>query len=492
MSIIKVQKMNEVYLRVMSDPATESELYDYFTFDYPNARWTPAYKAKLWDGRYHLFDAIRKKLYTGLFDLLVEFAKKYQHTVEVDFPIEETDFSLEQTREFCNLLNIHSKSNPIDFREYQLDAIHKAILKKRITLVSPVGSGKSAIIYALCRYYLEKGKKIVIIVPSTSLVQQMYNDFADYSSNIEWSVKDNMQMLYSGLSKEVENPILVTTFQSLHRTDKKYLNQFDVAIVDECHQSKSKSLTGILEKMENCQYRIGTTGSLDNNKIHSLIITGVLGTIYKVITTNELIKQSSLSDLKIKSLLLKYPIEVKKECNKLEYQKEIDFLITNDKRNEFICNLALNTTGVTLVLFLHVEKHGKVLYDMIKEKSNGRTVHYIHGGVDVDERESVRKELTESTDSILCASFGTLSTGINIPSISNIIFASPSKSRIRNLQSIGRGLRLNKNKSHCLLFDLTDDLSYKGWKNYSLKHGAERFKLYCEEKFDVIVKEIEL
>jgi len=492
MSIIKVTKFNESFLRVISEPATESELYDYFTFDYPNARWTPAYKAKLWDGKYHLFDIIRKKLYTGLLDLLIEFAKKYHHTIEIDFDISPVNISLEQIKEYSLSLNVHSKGNPIQFRDYQLDSIHQAILRKRMTLVCPTGGGKSLILYTICRYYLEQDKKIVIIVPSTSLVQQMYNDFTDYSSNVEWSAKDNLQMLYSGLSKEIDNPILITTFQSLHRSDKKYLNQFDVAIVDECHQSKSKSITGILDKMETVEYRIGTTGSLDNNKIHSLLITGVLGTIYKVITTNELIKQSSLSDLKIKSFILKYPESTRKLCKKLEYQKEIDFLIGSKERNDFITNLALNTTGVTLVLFLHIEKHGKILYDMISERSNGRKVHYIDGSVNVDERESIRKDLSESDNSILLASFGTLAVGINIPSISNIIFASPSKSRIRNLQSIGRGLRLNKNKSHCLLFDLTDDLSYKGWKNYSLKHGAERFKLYCEEKFNISLKEIEL
>jgi superfamily II DNA or RNA helicase len=168
----------------------------------------------------------------------------------------------------------------------------------------------------------------------------------------------------------------------------------------------------------------------------------------------------------------------------------MDFLVTHKKRNRFIKNLALSTTGNTLILFQYVEKHGKVLHEMFAD--SGREVVIVHGGVDVTEREAVRKLAETRDDLIILASYGTFSTGINIPSIENIIFGSPSKSRIRNLQSIGRGLRLKDGKSECKLFDIADDMSHKSWKNHTLNHFLERVKLYSEEQFKVNVTEVPL
>ena len=216
-------------------------------------------------------------------------------------------------------------------------------------------------------------------------------------------------------------------------------------------------------------------------------------------TTKKLQEEGRLADLKITALLLKYSDEVRKSVAPkvvdgkkitLDYQDEIDMLVQSEKRNKFIRNLALGCQGNTLVLFQFVEKHGAPLYEMIKERAGDRPVYFIHGEIKVDEREYVRKILSTQTDAIVVASFGTTSTGINIPSIENIIFASPSKSIIRNLQSIGRGLRLNKGKTHCNLYDLTDDLHWKSWKNHTLKHGAERYKLYASEQFSIKLVEV--
>jgi superfamily II DNA or RNA helicase len=273
---------------------------------------------------------------------------------------------------------------------------------------------------------------------------------------------------------------------------KDWFDQFDVVIGDEAHQFKAKSLTTIMEKMPNTKYRIGTTGSLDDKKINRLVLEGIFGPVHRVTTTKKLQDQGKLANLKIKAILLKYPDEVRKQCNKLEYQKEIEFIVTNDRRNKVIRNLALSTTGNTLILFQYVEKHGKVLHSLIQDKVQDRNVYFISGETDALDREDIRKKLATETNAILIASVGTASTGINIPSIENIIFASPTKSVIRTLQSIGRGLRLNDNKSHCNLYDLTDDLHWKSWKNHTLKHGAERYKIYSQEEFPVKLVELEL
>ena len=129
----------------------------------------------------------------------------------------------------------------------------------------------------------------------------------------------------------------------------------------------------------------------------------------------------------------------------------------------------------------------------MKEKAdNVRKVFYIFGGVEADEREAIRGIVERENNAIIVASYGTFSTGVNIKNLHNIIFASPSKSRIRNLQSIGRGLRLGDNKVNATLYDIADDLTYKSKENFTLKHFQERINIYTEEEFDYEMHNIEL
>ena len=494
MTVINVEKINEVYIRVYSDDmGIESEIADFFTYDFPGAKFTPKYKARLWDGKVRLYDQLRKTLYVGLYDYVVKFAETHNYTInlvnEVYFPV---DIEMSEVDEFARSLNLYGRGNPIQIYDYQIDAVYTGLTSRRTVLLSPTGSGKSLIIYTMCRWHLEHNRKIIIVVPTTALVEQMYSDFEDYSSENGWSVKDHCQKLYSGFPKQITHNILFTTWQSAYLMPKPWFNQFDCIIGDEAHQFKAKSLTTIMEKLPTVSYRVGTTGSLDDKKVNRLVLEGIFGKIHRVTTTKKLQAEGRLAPLKITALLLKYPDEIRKECSKMDYQTEIDFIIKDEKRNKFIRNLALGCTGNTLLLFQFVEKHGSVLYDLIKEKSGDRPVYFIHGNTDVADREAIRKILSDQTDAIVVASFGTTSTGINIPSIENIIFASPSKSIIRNLQSIGRGLRLNTGKTHCNLYDLTDDLHWKSWKNHTLKHGAERYKLYSTEEFPIKLVEINL
>lgn len=491
--MIKVEKVNEVHLRVYSESGVESELADYFTFEYPGAKFTPQYRARLWDGKIRLYDQIRKTLYVGLYDYLVKFADNNGYQLEhINEVKRDGGITIEQIEDFTRGLVLQGRGSPIEVRDYQHDAIHTALRYHRRVLLSPTGSGKSLIIYAICRWLLDKSHKCLVVVPTTSLVEQMFSDFEDYSSANQWQVKDHCQKLYSGFPKEFQRDILFTTWQSIYKQPKQWFDQFSVVIGDEAHLFKAKSLTTIMEKMSATSYKIGTTGSLDDKKINRLVLEGIFGPVHKVTTTKKLQDSGKLAQLKVKALLLQYPDEVRKACNKMEYQDEIDFLVTNEKRNRTIRNLSLSCSGNTLVLFQFVEKHGTVLFDMIRNKAGDREVFFIHGGTDVSSREEVRRSLSNINNAIVVASFGVFSTGINIPSIENIIFASPSKSRIRNLQSIGRGLRLNNNKEYCNLFDITDDLHWKSWKNHTLKHGAERYKLYAEEGFPVKITTIDL
>jgi superfamily II DNA or RNA helicase len=190
---------------------------------------------------------------------------------------------------------------------------------------------------------------------------------------------------------------------------------------------------------------------------------------------------------------LKYEDEICKALKGATYQEEVDFIVRNEKRNQFISNLALDQSGNSLILFQFVEKHGKVLYEMIKSKSKDPSkIHYVSGETDVNTREEIRKITELSDGAIIVASLGTFSTGINIKKLNNIIFASPSKSQVKVLQSIGRGLRKSPDGKGTKLFDFADDLHWKSKKNYTLNHAAERLKIYSKEEFDYKIYEIKL
>lgn len=498
--MIYFEKVSEVYIRVFAEPDVEQNLSDFFKFRVPGYQFTPQYKARLWDGWIRLYDLHRKTLYAGLYNYLLEFCERNQYKIQFipnkDFGTFKSTTTKEKAEieQFVNSLNPHTKGNHIQVREYQLDAVTEAINQERILLLSPTASGKSLIIYSLLRWHLERDRKSIIIVPTTSLVEQLYSDFEDYSSaDNQFNVNDYCQKLYSGFTREFSKSVLITTWQSIYKQPRAWFDQFNVVFGDEAHQFKAKSLTAVMEKMQNIRYRIGTTGTLDGKQVHRLVLEGLFGAVHKVTTTKELMDSNHLANLNIQCIVLKYSDEVRKARKNNTYQEEMDWLVMNDERNKFIRNLALATKGNSLVLFQYVEKHGKELYGQIVQKAKeGRKIFFVYGGTDTDQREEIRHITEAESDAIIVASYGTFSTGINIPSLENIIFASPTKSKIRNLQSIGRGLRLKDGKDECKIYDIADDLHWKSWKNHTLNHFLERVKIYSEEKFNYKVAEVNL
>ncbi len=492
--MLTIEKLDEVYMRVFGDPSIEQELCDFFTYEYPGARFTPQYRARLWDGKVRLYDQVRKTLYIGLLNYVEQFCERNNYQLNVNSEITTSNgITAEEIYSYAKSLTPYGRGKPIEIRDYQVEAVKTALDRERTLLLSPTASGKSFIIYTAMRWHVERNRKCIIIVPTTSLVEQLYADFEDYSTANEWKVSAHCQKLYSGFSKDFTKDVLITTWQSVYLQPKAWFRQFNVIFGDEAHQFKAKSLTTVMEKMDNIRYRIGTTGTLDNKKVHRLVLEGMFGPVHRVTTTKALMESERLAQLNITCLVLKYNEEIRKARKNNTYQEEMDWLVANEQRNKFIRNLAVKSRGNTLVLFQYVEKHGQVLFDMIKDKVHSeRKVFFVHGGVDTADRESIRHITEGEDDAIIIASFGTFSTGINIPSIENIIFASPSKSKIRNLQSIGRGLRLKDGKDTCNLYDLADDLHWKSWKNHTLNHAAERYKTYAEEQFDVKLVEVNL
>jgi len=492
--MIKIEKLDEVYVRVFSDGSIEQELADFFTYEYPGARFTPQYRARLWDGKVRLYDQVRKTLYLGLVTYVEEFAARNGYAIEYVNQVRHTNnITSESVEAYAKSLDPHGRGKPIEIRDYQIDAVTTALDQERTLLLSPTASGKSFIIYTTMRWHLAAQRKCIIIVPTTSLVEQLYTDFEDYSSANMWGVSSHCQKLYSGFTREFTKDVLITTWQSIYLQPKSWFKQFNVIFGDEAHQFKAKSLTTVMEKMDGIRYRIGTTGTLDNKKVHRLVLEGMFGPVHRVTTTKALMDSGRLTTLNIMCIILKYNEEIRKARKNNTYQDEMDWIVSCEPRNKFIRNLAIKSEGNTLVLFQYVEKHGKILYELIKSKVHDkRKVFFVYGGTETTDREAIRHITEGESDAIIIASFGTFSTGINIPSLENVIFASPSKSKIRNLQSIGRGLRLKDGKTKCNLYDLADDLHWKSWKNHTLNHAAERYKTYAEEEFKTKIVEVEL
>lgn len=467
-----ISKVNEVYMKIESENSIRQELTDYFSFYVVGYKFMPKYKNGMWDGKIRLFNPNNKCLYIGLFPYIKTFAEERNYKLEINDDLElHESFSVEEAREFVN------KQDSMKVRDYQLESFIHCIRSNRSLIVSPTASGKSYIIWLLTRWYQDS--KVLIIVPTISLVYQMKSDFISYGTN-----QDDIHVIKSGESKHTDRRIVVSTWQSIYKENKSYFSQYDCVIGDECHLFKAQSLTSIMTNLIDCKYRFGFTGTLDGTQTHRLVLEGLFGKIKQFITTSRLIEKEILSNFEIKCLILKYPKENCKIVARASYKEEMDYLVGNQKRNFFIKNLALSLQGNTLLLFQYVENHGKILYDIIlKSARNDRKIFFVYGGTDAETRESIRAITENENDAIIIASYGTFSTGINIRNLHNIIFASPSKSRIRNLQSIGRGLRKSDSKNKAILFDISDDLRHGARVNFTLKHFAERVKIYNEEKF---------
>ena len=469
MSKVTVEKINDVFMKVNCDDGLARDLYDFFSFTVPNAKFMPSYKRKFWDGKVRLFSIKTNQIYIGLLPYVDEFCRERGFDFEGinDVIGEKTDIKFDLKKYFMKEYNL-----PFEPRDYQMEAVETTLKYGRQLLLSPTASGKSLIIYLLARWY---DKKTVIIVPTTSLVEQMAKDFEEYGYD------KKICKIYSG-QQVFDSDITITTWQSFSKAPKDVLESFEVVVGDEAHLFKAQTLKGILEKMKKTSIRIGTTGTLDGSEVHRLQLEGLFGPCKKVISSSELMEEGTIANIDIDCIVLKH-----KKCHTMSYQEEMDYLVSSEERNSFITNLVASLKGNTLVLFQYVEKHGEVLYPMLDGRVDD--LHYVYGGNDTVDREAVREIVEKSKSSVILASYGTFSTGVNIKRIDNIVFASPSKSRIRNLQSIGRGLRKVDGKDSMRLFDIADDLQCD---NYTLEHLKERINIYNEENFPYELKQFDL
>ena len=474
MDNVLIERVNDVYVRVSCEPGIKMELSGHFEFEVPGAKFIPSVRNKVWDGKIRLFNAMTGMIYAGLVPRILKFCNMRDYPVEISpgtYEINEVpdDSGMQLAEEF---------GSTFVPREYQNEAVVHALKRDRALMLSPTASGKSFIIYLLTRFHMEQGRKTLIVVPTTSLVEQMASDFIEYNNGNPLDI----HKIRGGIDKNVDAEITITTWQSIYKLRKDWYEKFDVVVGDEAHLFKAKSLISVLEKMIDCKYRYGFTGTLDGSQTHKLVLEGLFGAVYEVTTTKKLIEDNTHAEFGITAITLQYPDAIRKLNKGKTYQEEIDWIVTNESRNKYIRNLAHSLQGNTLILFQFVEKHGKVLLPLLEK--DGKHVHFIYGGISAEDREEVRRLAETNDDNIILASYGTFSSGVNIKRLDNIIFASPSKSKIRNLQSIGRVLRKSNDNSKATLYDIVDDLQWKSNKNFAVKHFIERVKIYNDEGFE--------
>ena len=541
---VVISYIDEVHSKIGASREILLTLREEFSFFANGYKFHPSFKKGLWDGKISMIN--RGIFFNGLLKDIIRACKDKGLSVHVEniknyMPHEIDDSVIDKLASYV-------KFPPYD---YQLRSVKESLSKRKLLIISPTSSGKSLIAYLLYRYCSDNNIPLLITVPSVGLVTQLYEDFKSYI-NDDHDIEKHVHMIYANQEKTTNKPCVITTWQSAYKMEPEWFSRFKFYIQDEAHLAESKSLTHIIESLKNCPFRIGMTGTLDGTSIHELEMRARFGEVFRMVTTRELIDRGLVTDIEIKFIRLLYD---KKDIDKMhafcknDYQREIDYIINHDARNEYLINLGLTLEGTTLMLFNRVEAHGEVMLEEIERRalSHKKKAVYIVGKTNAKERERIRKLLdadmptftvltTEKGDIIiddtysidyiknalkqdktldltkfeeecihidyscidqpvtnveqiegsyiLLASYGTMSTGISIKRLHNLILCHPYKSKILNLQSIGRILRKSVYKNKVFLYDFSDDFR-KGKKvNHVYKHGIERLAIYESEQFD--------
>lgn len=495
-SQITIHKKDHATVTLQCDESITRELYNYFSAFATNYRFSPKFKAKMWDGRIRFFKLSTNELPIGLVYKVYEFAQKGGYSIKCNYPL-SNKIERSELQKFIESLNL-----PFEVRPYQFEAIYQSICHKNINVLISTAGGKSLCIYIICRFMMVLKKKVILICSKTSLVEQMYKDFIDYGFNAE----KYCHRIYGGQRKFYDSPIIISTWQSLITPKVKQDNpyeDFGCLICDEVHEAASDagSIQSLARYCVNAEYRYGFSGTYPepvSAEWHSIV--GAFGKIVEFATYKFLQENDYIAKLKIYSIVLNYNSEFKQllydateNSNKPseKYQIQNDLIYSNVERNKFILKLVENLKGNTLILFTKKSKHGYLLKEYFENHFGEDQILYIDGDTPLEDREDVRTLLENNTNLKLIATYGTLAAGWNVKNLNNLVLASGYKSRIKVLQSIGRSLRKHKDKDCARLFDLVDNASFKvketgnRFINYSLDHYITRKKYYDKEDWNV-------
>lgn len=492
---IVIERANASFIRVYTeDNGIRQDIHDHFT--YPEPTFTRNKWSK-WDGTVRLFKLRGNTLPYGCLQMLLELAKVRGWTFELDdaFRSDITKITKPELTEWVKTLNIHTGGMPIDPYDYQMEALYLGIKFGRMTVLAATSAGKSLIAYMLTRYYEMlcdgDGKKILILVPSQMLVDQMYADFQDYSTVNGWDVKANCHKIMEGMPKNARKMVYISTWQSIYEESDEYFEQFGRIINDETHLASGKSISSIMDKSVNAYQRIGMTGTLKAEKIHPILIMSLFGPIKRVVTTKQLIDAGRATEVDIKMFQLNYKREECAYISQCSYQQEIEFLVGHAYRNKIIATLASTLKGNTLMMFDRLEhiENVKAILDKI---DHGKQVYVITGDVDKDERGIIKMIAEKDDGVIVLGTSGCVSTGLSIKRLRNLLLCHPSKSIVKVLQAVGRIIRLHNEKGTSHVYDMVDNFSYEDKPNFALKHAMERLQIYKNDEFPISFKRIEM
>lgn len=488
MADVTIEKINNVHMRVMSSRDIAIEISDEFTFFVEGYKFMPKYKHGLWDGQIRLFDINTRMIYNGLLYKIHKFCKERGYSLDVDPSLTTfNEYTAEQIEDYFNKF---VKTNEFELRDYQVNSIVECLNYKRKTLLSPTSSGKSLVIFMIARILNELGLKTLIVATSKGLVEQMKDDFISYTDD-----ELDIHCVYGGKDKHQEADFTVSTWQTAYKMEPEWFDKFDVVIGDEVHTYKAMALKTLMEKTHKSFYKFGFTGTLDDSISNKLSIQGLFGPVVKFVSTMDLVEAGYIARPTVYAIVLEYGKESKDKIKKFKkvdgkwkkatYQEEIDFIIAHQKRNEYLIKMLQKMKGNTLTLFQFVEKHGEILFDMMSDIPE---TYIIHGGKDLDYRKAAKQAMEDKDNVNLLASYGTFQQGESVKRVHNLVLGSPSKSKIRVLQSLGRGLRMADDKKTVKVVDLVDDLD----KNYAVEHFKKRYEYYLKEGFEVKIINVKL
>jgi superfamily II DNA or RNA helicase len=489
--MVTITKLNESFVQVLGDYDDLLNISNYFSFFANNYMWSPKFKSGIWDGKIRLLDRKTGKLPIGLYPRLKKFCQDLhiEHTIE----FKKTSVTITDN----NIIDYAKKKVKLDLelRDYQIEGIRTAFKDQKCIVISPTASGKSLIQNLVSQIFLDlnTSSKVLLIVPTVSLVEQMKGDFMEYAENSGYDIENDITTVYSGQERNWNRSIIISTWQSLQTIkDQKFFDMFGCVLVDEVHSAESGIIIqNIIGKCVNAKMKIGVSGTINDEVINRVQLEGLFGSIHQFTTTQELMAKGTLSNLKIQVLLLKYSDDLKRTAYKMPYHDEMTFLKDIDKRMNLIVKTAEKINKNILILFKHLD-YGKMIYDRIVALDSNRQVFYVAGSTKSAIREEVRKLTNLDDNAIIVASLGVFATGINIPALDYCIFAQPFKSKIKVLQSIGRVLRKTDTKTKAVLIDIVDDLTWKRKRNYSLAHALQRIDIYDKEKFNYTITEINI
>lgn len=480
---VTVEKQDESWFKIDGPTHFRQALSDHFSFDVENLHFMKQKNPRLrfWDGKVRLYKSKSGLLPAGLIDKALEWMAP-NNLININIvPIERRP-SVEFSKELFDLLVKQAKKNDprFEYAEDQELAVRHCLKQKRTLLVSPTSSGKSFIIFAVHEHI---NKKTLIIVPTIQLTTQMKGNFREYG------FKGDVYTLFHGQDRsfEVKNgDVVVGTWQTLKDMPKEFFHQFEVLIGDEVHELQTNSGSTIVEACINAHYKIGTTGSLRNSKMHQLALEGLFGPVFQAITTKELMEKGRVSKLKINIIMLKYSEEDRKAFwkQRTDAKSEMQWLLTHEKRNRAIRKLALSFDRNTLVMFKG-NKYGFDLYQQMElDSSHNKKLFYVDGEIDLSDRQELVNYFEANDDGVGTVSYGTFQRGISIKNLIHLLFTVPFKSEITTIQSIGRLLRLHERKDRAILWDFADDLSYQGNTNAALEYLFARVQEYAAAGFE--------